>query len=491
MLTIALSISLVALHLALTANFALQLLAGALQVESRRERLHRSTDREGVRADARQAGGLSREQADELISIHVPIHAEPPEVVSETLEALSRLDDIAFEVIVLDNNTVEEKLWRPIQAVCRRLGPRFHFAHVDDLDGAKAGALNVTRRMTSSRARWIAVVDADYQITRDFLCQCRQAFRETSADYVQFPQAYREADNRQQPIVMELSDYFESQAAWAERHRTMLLTGTLSCIAVEALDAVGGWPTDTITEDADLGTRLLQGGYTGHFVDCTAGRGLLPPSLSELSRQRHRWIMGNLHVLKSLVRQRSSILWQTGVVGQLTAWCSFTTLPLLVLVFEHAQALVSHGSFFGAPVLLMASVSVLLQFLIATMASASSSPGVPRRTRYAMLAIRWGMTTASGVSTLMGLLSVSRTFRCTRRGQSAWEAEHHIGWILALGLLFCVWANALEVPWFVSFATVLMAGSLLLQYEIDRSLRRTELRLPSYPPRQRRSSTDP
>ena len=47
-----------------------------------------------------------------------------------------------FEVIVLDNNTPDPAIWRPVEAHCRKLGPRFRFFHFDGVKGFKGGALN-------------------------------------------------------------------------------------------------------------------------------------------------------------------------------------------------------------------------------------------------------------------------------------------------------------------------------------------------------------
>ena len=77
------------------------------------------------------------------VAIHVPTCSEPPAVVLWTLNALSCLRYPNFEVLVVDNNTKEERLWRPVAAYCRHLGERFRFLHVDELAGAKAGALNL------------------------------------------------------------------------------------------------------------------------------------------------------------------------------------------------------------------------------------------------------------------------------------------------------------------------------------------------------------
>ena len=95
-----------------------------------------------------------------LVSIHVPTHAEPPWVVNATLDALVGLDYPNFEVLVVDNNTADPNLWRPVEVHCLSLGPRFRFFHVEGLAGAKAGALNLALRHTNPAAEVVGVVDA-------------------------------------------------------------------------------------------------------------------------------------------------------------------------------------------------------------------------------------------------------------------------------------------------------------------------------------------
>jgi cellulose synthase/poly-beta-1,6-N-acetylglucosamine synthase-like glycosyltransferase len=44
------------------------------------------------------------------VSLHVPIHNEPPEMVKQTLFALAKLDYPNLEVLVIDNNTKDNSV---------------------------------------------------------------------------------------------------------------------------------------------------------------------------------------------------------------------------------------------------------------------------------------------------------------------------------------------------------------------------------------------
>ena len=97
-------------------------------------------------------------------------------MVIGTLNSLAALGYSNFEVVVLDNNTRDERIWRPVEAHCARLGPRFRFFHFDRLAGFKSGALNEALRLTDAAADFIAVIDSDYQVSPYWLIKAMPYF---------------------------------------------------------------------------------------------------------------------------------------------------------------------------------------------------------------------------------------------------------------------------------------------------------------------------
>src|SRR5215471_5411576 len=133
---------------------------------------------------------LGTEHWTRMVSLHVPAHNEPPDMVIETLRSLSRIDYPRYEIIVIDDNTDDEALWRPVQDWCRR--HRVKFAHLQNWPGYKSGALNYAlKQMTDDRAEVIGVVDSDYQVEPGYLKRCAPAFAEPWVGFVQSPQDYR------------------------------------------------------------------------------------------------------------------------------------------------------------------------------------------------------------------------------------------------------------------------------------------------------------
>lgn len=282
---------------------------------------------------------MTQGATQDFVSVHIPICNEPPAMVIATLDWLARIDFARFEIIVIDNNTANSGLWRPVEAACARLGSRFRFMHVDRVAGAKAGALNLALAAADPRTTHVAVVDADYQVLPPFLTDALAALRRCDVDYVQFPQAYRSASPRTLGVECELGDYFACFAGAAETAGAMLPTGTLSLFSVAALRAVGGWPMATITEDAEMGVRLQAAGFRGMWVARKMGHGLLPVDLKGIRMQRSRWCAGNFQVLKRLLDRETGFgirSWAGArdrlyLLAQLTSWITLILLPSAVL----------------------------------------------------------------------------------------------------------------------------------------------------------------
>ncbi len=234
-----------------------------------------------------------------FISLHVPAHNEPPNMVMDTLRSLLQLDYPSYEVVVIDDNTDDEALWRPVEAWCARHGAKF--AHLEDWPGYKSGALNYAlREMTDTRAEVIGVVDSDYQLKPGFLRRCAPLFADPWVGFTQAPQDYRGwSRSRYYRRLYYSYQYFfaVSQPSRNERDGA-IFAGTMGLIRRVALEQLGGWDEWCITEDAELSLRLLRAGWSGLHVDESWGRGIMPLTFEALKGQRYRWCFGGIQILR-------------------------------------------------------------------------------------------------------------------------------------------------------------------------------------------------
>ena len=234
------------------------------------------------------------------VSIHVPCYNEPPHMVMQTLDALARLDYPNFEVLLLDNNTKDPAVWRPVEEYCRKLGPRFRFFHLDNWPGYKAGALNFGLDQTAPDAEHIAVIDSDYQVHPDWLKATIPHFARPEVGFVQSPQDYRDwaGDLFQRMINWEYAGFFHIGMIQRNERNAIIQHGTMTIIRKSALEEVGRWGEWCITEDADLGLRLFEHGYEAVYMPESYGKGLVPDSFNAYKTQRFRWAYGAVQILK-------------------------------------------------------------------------------------------------------------------------------------------------------------------------------------------------
>jgi cellulose synthase/poly-beta-1,6-N-acetylglucosamine synthase-like glycosyltransferase len=237
--------------------------------------------------------------ATPFVSLHVPAHNEPPDMVIETLTRLRRLDYPSYEIVAIDDNTEDESMWRPVEQWCAANDVKF--MHLADWPGYKSGALNYAlRNMTDPRTELIGVVDSDYQMDADFLRRCAPLFAEPEVGFIQAPQDYRGWDSAPyyRRLYYSYAYFFAvSQPSRNERDGA-IFAGTMGLIRRRALEEVGGWDEWCITEDAELSLRLLRAGWSGRHVDKSFGKGVMPLTFEALKGQRFRWCFGGIQILR-------------------------------------------------------------------------------------------------------------------------------------------------------------------------------------------------
>jgi exo-beta-1,3-glucanase (GH17 family) len=399
-----------------------------------------------------------RIQQDRLrkVSVHLPCHNEPPEMVISTLDSLASMRYQNFEVLVIDNNTADDALWKPVQAHCQKLGVRFKFFHLQDWPGFKAGALNFALTQTAVDAEVIAVVDSDYVVRAHWLGDLLGHFEDDQVVVVQSPQAHRELD--QAGFRRMASDEFDGFFRIGMHHRhernAIIQHGTMTLIRKQALLDVGAWAEWCICEDAELGLRLIKAGGELRYVDIVMGQGLTPADFGAYKTQRFRWAFGAMQILKAhgkalLLRGREP---SALTLGQrfhfLTGWFAwfadavqlFTSLALVLYGLGMAwnrQLFPLPLDLYLIPVLGFAAWRAIASVVLYLK---RVSPNVADAVRASAASMALSHTIARGV--LKGLWARKHPFERTakrRRGQGArgaWSAVRE-EFLLALALLIC------------------------------------------------------
>jgi cellulose synthase/poly-beta-1,6-N-acetylglucosamine synthase-like glycosyltransferase len=253
-------------------------------------------------------GSTERPPAYPFVSLHVPAHNEPPDMVIDTLRSLLAIDYPAYEIVMLDDNSDDPDLWRPVQQFCEQNGVKFH--HLQDWPGYKSGALNFALDIIDPRTEVIGIVDADYIVDSDWLSKTAPLFAEDpKLAFVQTPQNYREWENVSylRRLFYSYEYFFAASQLSRNEQDGAIFAGTMGLIRKQALVEVGGWDEWVITEDAELSLRLLRAGWSGQHVEKPYGHGVMPLTWEALKGQRFRWCFGGVQILR--MHWRSLLPW--------------------------------------------------------------------------------------------------------------------------------------------------------------------------------------
>ncbi len=386
------------------------------------------------------------------VSIHLPTYNEPPLMVMQTLNALARLDYPNFEVIVLDNNTKEDGLWKPVEAHCRTLGDNFRFFHFDNMKGYKAGALNKALELTDPAATFIAVVDSDYQVLPQWLKTVLPAFTENKIAVVQAPQDYRDAGESlfKSLCYQEYASFFRVGMVERAEHNAIIQHGTMCVIRRSALEDVGRWAEWCITEDTELGLRLFEAGYTALYMPVSMGRGLMPDTYDAYKSQRYRWVYGAMQILKRHAGQifgRNSKLTLAQRYHFIAGWLPWMAdafaLIFGVLALFWSAAVAIAPKYFDVPLTALSAVALTL-FVVKTVKTiwlhrAKVGAGYGGAVAAALTGLSLSYTVGKGV--LTGLFTSSKPFLRTPKCEDA-----------------APWTRALRIA---ATETALLAGTII------------------------------
>jgi cellulose synthase/poly-beta-1,6-N-acetylglucosamine synthase-like glycosyltransferase len=411
------------------------------------------------------------------VSIHIPAYREPPEMLQATLDAVAKLDYPHLECVVVINNTPDPAFWRPIEEHCRLLGERFKFIHDDNVSGFKAGALRLALAHTAADAEIVAVIDADYVVGPHWLRDLVPAFIDPRVGMVQAPQDHRDGSRSVMHHAMngEYAGFFDIGMVQRNEANAIIVHGTMCLVRRAALVAAGGWSSDTIVEDCDLGLQVLEQGWQIHYTNRRYGHGLLPDTFEAYKKQRYRWAYGGLQILKKhwrslLPRSRSLTTQQKREFsfGWLN-WLGAEALGVLVAILNIAWVPVVAFAGIAIPdqiltIPILAAFAVTLAHFIALYRlRVSISAGQMIGAVIAAMAVQLTVARAVACGMWKEGLPFMRTAKggATRKGAdfpAFWEAV--LAMLLIAGAVTVVLTNYKQIDELNIFAAVLAVQSL-------------------------------
>lgn len=234
-----------------------------------------------------------------MVSIVVPAKNEEA-VIEATVRSLCAIDygedgQRGYEVIVVDDRSTDRT-----PAILERLAGELPLTIVSTPEGSvgKAAALNLG--IARARADIIAVFDADARVAPDFLEQTVPSLAEPGVGGVQSRRMlYNASENGLTRIQDDEYRVFQRSLQRARRvlGGMVCFSGNGLLLRREALDDVGGWNEDALTEDIDLSVRFTLAGWEIRYCDDAVVWEEAVADLRALIRQRTRWFEGAIRCL--------------------------------------------------------------------------------------------------------------------------------------------------------------------------------------------------
>ncbi len=237
---------------------------------------------------------LAAQQVQPGVDIFIPTINEPRAILQRTLTAACQIDYPDFTVWVLDDGNRD---W--LKQYCAEKGVRY--LSRQSRKGFKAGNLNHALKQTHQPV--ICVVDADFELQKNFLNRTVGFFSDSSIGLVQTPQFFKNPDAVQYNLYGEKA-WPEAQCMFSDvmqsgrdRWDNAFCYGTSFIVRRSSLEEINGFPEVSITEDFHLSYVLLSKGYKTRFLNERLSTGLATQDIAEFVVQRSRWCVGTLQCL--------------------------------------------------------------------------------------------------------------------------------------------------------------------------------------------------
>jgi cellulose synthase/poly-beta-1,6-N-acetylglucosamine synthase-like glycosyltransferase len=239
-----------------------------------------------------------------VVTIQLPLYNEVY-VADRLIDAVSAMDypRELLEIQVLDDSVDETR--NIAESAVRRLaaqGLDIKYFHRTDRVGFKAGALEAG--LKTARGEFIAIFDADFIPTRDFLTRLMPHFGDPGVGMVQARWGHINQDysllTKIQSILLD-GHFVLEHGARNRSGRFFNFNGTAGVWRRATIDDAGGWQHDTLTEDLDLSYRAQLRGWRFVFVSDLIAPAEVPVEMNAFKSQQHRWAKGSIQTCRKLL----------------------------------------------------------------------------------------------------------------------------------------------------------------------------------------------
>jgi cellulose synthase/poly-beta-1,6-N-acetylglucosamine synthase-like glycosyltransferase len=366
-----------------------------------------------------------------VVTVQLPLYNEPA-VVERIIDAAARLDwpRDRLHIQVLDDSTDRTTaLARSRVEVHRACGLNLELIHRSHRTGFKAGAL--ANGLASTPGEFIAIFDADFVPTPDYLRRLLPYFAD---DSIGFAQARWDHLPTNAPLANALAigvdgHFIIEQLARNRSGLPMIFNGSAGIWRRACIETSGGWQGDTLCEDMDLSLRAAMAGWRSAFAPDITVPQEEPEHIANIKSQHGRWAKGGAQCLRKLslplLRSKLSPVQKAGGLMYLSGYAAH--LMMLVVIVLWLPLALQPELFKQLPLafLGLGGLGLPIEYVLSQVALYQGG-GAKKLLRLPLLmAIGFGMAFNNGLNVLDGLLNRAGEFKRTPKRGS--ETHSSIG----------------------------------------------------------------
>ncbi|GAB1538910.1 glycosyltransferase [Scytonema sp. NUACC21] len=374
------------------------------------------------------------------VDILIPTYNEPVFILRRTIIGCQALEYPHKTIYLLDDTQRLEM---------KELADQLGCEYITRPDNKYAKAGNLNHAIGKTHGELIVVFDADFVPTKNFLTRTVGFFQDENIALVQTPQSFYNADPIARNLGLEnvlTSDeevFYRQIQPFRDAAGSVICAGTSFIVRRSALNEVGGFATDSLSEDYYTGIRISAKGHRLIYLNEKLSAGLAAENFSAYAIQRIRWARGTLQAffIKSnpLTIPGLNPIQRLAHLEGLLSW--FTSIARVYFLFMPLAY-----SFLGVIPLKATAAELIYFFLPYYLINIVTFAWLNHRSRSALLADIYSLVICFplAITVIQVMLNpFTKGFKVTPKG--ALRKRYHFNWGLALPLIILFIATALSL----------------------------------------------
>ena len=230
-----------------------------------------------------------------IVDIFVTVVDEPLAILRRTLVGCVNQDypKDRYRVHVLDDGQRDE---------IKTLAASLNCGYIRRADRQHAKAGNLNHALHETSGEFIAIFDVDHVPTSSFLKDTVGFFQDEQVAFVQTPHHFYNPDVFQKNLQLEgvlkneQSLFYRVLQSGRDRHNSAFFAGSCGLFRRRVLVEIGGFRTETVTEDIHTSMVIHAKGYRSCYLNKVLAAGLMPETFERSMKQRVRWATGHVQI---------------------------------------------------------------------------------------------------------------------------------------------------------------------------------------------------